>query len=78
MIHTVGPVWNGGNRGEKDFLGKCYRNSMRIARENHLKSIAFPAISTGVYGYPKRKLLRLRYIPSWMNSRIWIAILQCL
>lgn len=59
VIHTVGPVWNGGNRGEKDFLGKCYRNSMRIARENHLKSIAFPAISTGVYGYPKKEAAKV-------------------
>lgn len=59
VIHTVGPVWSGGNRGERDLLGNCYRNSMRIAREYHLKSIAFPAISTGVYGYPKKEAAKV-------------------
>lgn len=52
VIHTVGPVWSGGNRGEAKGLANCYRNSLRVAVENGLKTIAFPAISCGAYGYP--------------------------
>lgn len=52
VVHTVGPVWHGGGRGEPEILARCYRNCFRIAREQGFSSMAFPAISCGVYGYP--------------------------
>ena len=55
VIHTVGPVWQGGLAGEAEALAACYRNSLTLALENGLATIAFPAISTGVYGYPVRE-----------------------
>ncbi len=52
VIHTVGPVWRGGKGGENELLRNCYRNSMKLAEENGIRSIAFPSISTGAYGFP--------------------------
>lgn len=59
VIHTVGPVWHGGGRGEAALLSAAYRNSLALARENGAHSIAFPAISTGVYGFPKQQAARI-------------------
>ena len=52
VIHTVGPVWTGGGQGEPELLASCYRSSLSLAVENNVKTIAFPAISCGIYGYP--------------------------
>ena len=59
VIHTVGPVWHGGDRGEADLLASCYRQSLELAAANHCRTIAFPAISTGVYGYPADEAARI-------------------
>ena len=59
IIHAVGPVWRGGKSGEPGLLRNAYVSSFKLAKENHLRSIALPAISTGVYGYPKEQAARI-------------------
>ncbi|MGC9311443.1 MAG: O-acetyl-ADP-ribose deacetylase, partial [Sediminispirochaetaceae bacterium] len=59
VIHTVGPVWHGGNRNEDATLAQAYANSLQLASETGIKTIAFPAISTGVYGFPKARAARI-------------------
>lgn len=59
VIHTVGPIWRGGNKGEDRFLTKAYRSSLQLAVDFGLKTIAFPNISTGIYGYPKEKAVEI-------------------
>jgi O-acetyl-ADP-ribose deacetylase (regulator of RNase III) len=59
VIHTVGPIWRGGGAGEVETLAQCYRNSLALAVEHDLRTIAFPSISTGVYGFPIRRASRI-------------------
>jgi O-acetyl-ADP-ribose deacetylase (regulator of RNase III) len=59
VIHTVGPVWHGGSAREEESLASCYRNSLQLAFELEARSIAFPAISTGIYGFPKRQAAKI-------------------
>jgi O-acetyl-ADP-ribose deacetylase (regulator of RNase III) len=59
VIHTVGPIWHGGGSGEAELLYNCYCKSLKLAKENNVKTIAFPAISTGVYGYPKEEASKI-------------------
>ena len=59
VIHTVGPVWRGGDHREDELLASCYRNSLALAHQHGLRSVAFPAISTGIYGFPKDRAARI-------------------
>ena len=59
IIHTVGPVWNGGDHNEDALLADCYRNSLTLATENHIKTIAFPSISTGIYAFPVERAAKI-------------------
>src|SRR5216110_3330139 len=59
VIHTVGPIWHGGKHGEPETLANCYRNSLQVAMENEIKTVAFPAISCGAYGYPLQEAAQI-------------------
>jgi O-acetyl-ADP-ribose deacetylase (regulator of RNase III) len=74
VIHAVGPVWHGGDRGEPELLASCYRESLRLAGERGLASIAFPAISTGVYGYPVEPAARIAVAEADAALGRWPAI----
>jgi O-acetyl-ADP-ribose deacetylase (regulator of RNase III) len=81
VIHTVGPVWQGGDAGEPELLAACYRNSLRLAVEQGVRTIAFPAISCGVYGYPLDQAARIavREVRVFLasNDRIKTVYLVC-
>ena len=81
VIHTVGPVWNGGQKGEPEKLRSCYVNSLQLAVENGCKSIAFPNISTGVYGYPKEEaaVVAVKTVADFLlkNSSIELVAFVC-
>jgi O-acetyl-ADP-ribose deacetylase (regulator of RNase III) len=73
VIHTVGPVWNGGHKREPELLASCYRTSLRIAADRQLESVAFPGISTGIYHYPKQEAaaLAVREVQQWLAAHEW-------
>jgi O-acetyl-ADP-ribose deacetylase (regulator of RNase III) len=70
VIHTVGPVWSGGRAGEAELLARCYTSSLTLAWEHQLRSIAFPSISTGAYGYPIEEASRVavRAVREWLKA----------
>lgn len=72
VIHTVGPVWRGGGANEAELLANCYRSSLTLARDHDLQSIAFPAISTGIYGYPLEPAtaIAVREVRNWLASEV--------
>lgn len=73
VIHTVGPHWNGGHKGEPERLANCYRNSLQLAAGKQLASVAFPGISTGIYGYPKEAAaaIAVREVQQWLAAHEW-------
>ena len=70
VIHTVGPIWRGGGHGEGELLARCYRSSLAIAAERGLATVAFPAISTGIFGYPPAEAagIAVRETVTWMDA----------
>jgi len=81
VIHTVGPVWGGGGRGEDEMLARCYRNSLELAEEHGVQTLAFPSISTGAYGFPVERASKIAImeINDFLerNSTIEKVVLVC-
>lgn len=77
IIHTVGPIWQGGGRNEDGLLASCYRNSLELARANGARTIAFPSISTGVYGYPKDRAARIAVAVMREHTAHFEPIIAC-
>ena len=77
VIHTVGPVWHGGERGEPELLRACYDHSLQLARAHGLQTIAFPAISTGVYGYPIEAAARIALTAMHDAEREFHELIAC-
>jgi O-acetyl-ADP-ribose deacetylase (regulator of RNase III) len=77
VIHTVGPVWNGGGKNEPELLARCYRNSLALAEKHGLKSIPFPAISTGIFGYPKEPAAQIAVRESRAHAGSLDRIIFC-
>ena len=78
VIHTVGPVWQGGNNNEEELLASCYKRCLDLARENGLQTLAFPAIRTGVYGFPKMQaaIIAVREVKKALNSNPRLTKIQ--
>ncbi|NLL79951.1 MAG: O-acetyl-ADP-ribose deacetylase [Clostridiales bacterium] len=81
VIHTVGPVWNGGGHNEGELLADCYRNSLKLAVDHHIRTIAFPSISTGIYSFPVERAAKiavstvaefLKENPEQMDMVMWV------
>lgn len=81
VIHTVGPIWHGGNDNEAELLESCYRTAFELAEEHQIHSIAFPAISTGAYGYPLEQATRIAIGTAWIvlqaNDQIERVVFAC-
>lgn len=77
VIHTVGPVWQGGDRGEAELLRSCYRESFKLALDQDLRSIAFPCISTGVYGYPRGAAAKIAVLEMQSFEERFVEIIAC-
>jgi len=77
VIHTVGPVWKGGGQGESELLEKSYRSSLELALKNSVKTIAFPAISTGVYGFPKPEAAEIALTVMLEHEQRFDRIIAC-
>ena len=77
IVHTVGPIWKGGSSGESSFLRSCYENSLSLAKERGIKRIAFPAISTGAYGYPREDAASIAVSIMRKNESEFDTIVAC-